>query len=371
MFRSLSAALRYYPLRPADTTFNNVFGLDTKMGYDIGIYGGYDFGGFRVEGEVDWKHANLDDLEVDVGLLDAFNAIDTMTGSTTLVDTDFDVDEAVGSLAFMINGLADFGDQDGLSFQAGLGFGWNKVKLIDDKDGALAWQAILGLQYALSPNIDLGVRYKYFSSGNLDFGDGRRREQFVCLAAELHPDPACWRSHGRHPDDHGGCLHGPRREVPVAQPGADAGLQLRQAAAAASAAAAAAAASAAASGDADVPGRIGDPGDGMCPVRRLRRRRRRRRRNAANVVAEALLRGRASFDSCIETDRAISLLTPVFVYPHPRSSGALRQQSPPLQSAATAASSSRPRRCRRWRTARRARPRSPNWPGPSEAPARR
>ena len=96
----------------------------------------------------------------------------TSTTIPTSIDDDFDIDEAIGSLAFMINGLADFGDQDGLSFQAGLGFGWNKVKLIDDKDGAWAWQAILGLQYAVSPNMDFGVRYKYFSSGNLSFGDG-------------------------------------------------------------------------------------------------------------------------------------------------------------------------------------------------------
>ncbi len=58
---------------PADADFNNVFGLDSKMGYDLGMYGGYDFGGFRLEGEVDWKHANLDDLEVDGDLIDAFN----------------------------------------------------------------------------------------------------------------------------------------------------------------------------------------------------------------------------------------------------------------------------------------------------------
>src|SRR5436190_156041 len=50
---------------PADANFNNVFGLDSKMGYDLGMYGGYDFGGFRLEGEVDWKHANMDDLSVD------------------------------------------------------------------------------------------------------------------------------------------------------------------------------------------------------------------------------------------------------------------------------------------------------------------
>ena len=60
---------------PVDQDFNNVFSLDSKMGYDIGIFGGYDFGGFRVEGEVDWKHANLDDLEIDGDLIDALNDI--------------------------------------------------------------------------------------------------------------------------------------------------------------------------------------------------------------------------------------------------------------------------------------------------------
>src|SRR6185369_13403100 len=80
-------------------------------------------------------------------------------------------DQAAGALAFMLNGLLDFGDQDGLSFQAVLGGGWSKVKMVNEKDGAFAWQAILGLQYALSPNLDLGMRYKYFTTGSLNFND--------------------------------------------------------------------------------------------------------------------------------------------------------------------------------------------------------
>ena len=150
---------------PADAEFNNVFGLDSKMGYNIGIYGGYDFGMFRVEGEIDWMHANLDDLELDTNIFDAID------DDTDLIDTDYDLDEATGALAFMLNGLFDFGDQDGASFQIGGGFGWAKSKLIDDKDGAFAWQIILGAQYALSPNIDLGARYKYFATGNLEFSN--------------------------------------------------------------------------------------------------------------------------------------------------------------------------------------------------------
>ena len=61
---------------PVRHGFNNVFGLDSKMGYNIGIYGGYDFGIFRLEGEIDWMHANLDDLEVDSDLIDALNEIE-------------------------------------------------------------------------------------------------------------------------------------------------------------------------------------------------------------------------------------------------------------------------------------------------------
>ena len=52
---------------PADQRFDNIFELDSHMGYNIGMYGGYDFGMFRLEGEVDWMHANLDSLSVDFG----------------------------------------------------------------------------------------------------------------------------------------------------------------------------------------------------------------------------------------------------------------------------------------------------------------
>ena len=140
------------PAGPASFSDNNAISLDAKTGYDIGFFGGYDFGMWRLEGEVDWKHANLDDLSVDSSFLTALNAGLNRPGTLpAFVENDFNLDEAVGALSFMLNGLIDMGDQDGLSFQAGAGAGWTKVKLIDDKDGAFAWQLILGAQYALSP----------------------------------------------------------------------------------------------------------------------------------------------------------------------------------------------------------------------------
>ena len=158
----------------------------------------------------------------------------------------------------MLNGLLDFGDPDGFSFQAGLGAGWAKSKLINDKDGAFAWQAIAGFTYAVSPNVDIGMRYKYFQTGSLNFHDNTNSATFQRAVTVIDPDySSAWdRNSGRQ----GGSRHGHQHEVQGAKPVADPGLQLRRAAAAA--ATAAAAASAAPTGDADLPGRLGDPGDG-------------------------------------------------------------------------------------------------------------
>src|SRR5262245_18339641 len=62
------------PAGPSDAAFSDVISLDAKTGYNIGIFGGYDFGMFRIEGEVDWKHANLDDLSFDDSFIAGLNA---------------------------------------------------------------------------------------------------------------------------------------------------------------------------------------------------------------------------------------------------------------------------------------------------------
>src|SRR4051794_5397794 len=43
------------PAGPADTTFTNPFNFNTNTGWDGDIIGGYDFGMFRVEGEIGYK----------------------------------------------------------------------------------------------------------------------------------------------------------------------------------------------------------------------------------------------------------------------------------------------------------------------------
>jgi opacity protein-like surface antigen len=78
------------PAGPANSSFDDAISLDAKTGYDIGFFGGYDFGMFRVEGEVDWKHANLDDISADSGFLTSLN---NALNGPGIVDSDVNVDE--------------------------------------------------------------------------------------------------------------------------------------------------------------------------------------------------------------------------------------------------------------------------------------
>ena len=168
------------PAGPADFTFTEAFGIDYKMGYDIDGIIGYDFGMFRVEGELGYKRASADDFETDAAFITALNtALNRPSaapdpgapGLPALVATNFDLDGKVTSWSTMLNGLVDFGDENGLSFYGGGGFGRAWVKAFGERDSSWAWQLIAGVRYALSSNIDVGLKYRYFSTGSLDFSD--------------------------------------------------------------------------------------------------------------------------------------------------------------------------------------------------------
>jgi opacity protein-like surface antigen len=168
------------PAGPADTTYNNAFGLDYKRGSDIDIILGYDFGMFRLEGELGRKRASLNEFEVDGAFISALNtslnrpsaAPDPgAPGLGAFDSTDFDLGGKVKVRSYMLNGLLDFGDEDGLSFYAGLGIGRARVKLLGDSDNALAGQIIAGARYAITPNIDIGLKYRYFRTGKVTLND--------------------------------------------------------------------------------------------------------------------------------------------------------------------------------------------------------
>ncbi|HEV2043723.1 MAG TPA: outer membrane beta-barrel protein, partial [Sphingomicrobium sp.] len=145
-----------------DVFVDDAYQLDFKTGLDLDLIAGYDFGMVRAEAELSYKRAGID--EVDGNFSEG-------SGSA---------DGEVSVWSIMGNALLDFGNQDGLSFYAGGGLGWARVKLSDfdgdsigdvdgDKDSGFAWQLIAGARYAVSSNVDLGLKYRYFQSSRLEF----------------------------------------------------------------------------------------------------------------------------------------------------------------------------------------------------------
>ncbi|CAA9512027.1 MAG: Outer membrane protein A precursor [uncultured Sphingomonas sp.] len=168
------------PAGPGDTSFNNAIGIDYRRGVDLDAIVGYDFGAFRLEGEAGFKRARLDEFEIDGGLVTALNtALNRPSavpdpgapGLAPLVATDFTLDGRVRVVSGMINGLLDFGDEEGLSFYAGAGVGRARVRFAGARDAAWAGQLIAGARFAITSNIDVGLKYRHFRTRRLDLAD--------------------------------------------------------------------------------------------------------------------------------------------------------------------------------------------------------
>jgi outer membrane protein OmpA-like peptidoglycan-associated protein/opacity protein-like surface antigen len=136
--------------------------VNHNYGYDVDGVVGYDFGMFRVETEVGYRSAS----------------VDTLTASNTTLGN---VDGKTSALSFMLNGMLDFGDDDGLQGFVGGGVGVARVKgkyalntygnFVDDSDTVFAWQAIAGIRAPLTKNIDATLKYRFFNAENVKLVD--------------------------------------------------------------------------------------------------------------------------------------------------------------------------------------------------------
>ncbi|HEX8625234.1 MAG TPA: OmpA family protein [Allosphingosinicella sp.] len=144
----------------------NAVTIDHNYGYDGGIFVGYDFGAFRLEAEAAYKKADLDAYQTTIRLPlegPVFAAGRDASGSSS-------------AMSFMINGMLDFGDDDGISGFVGGGVGMARVKannyrnfsnatpFLDGSDTGLAWQVFAGVRQAISDNIDVTLKYRFFNA---------------------------------------------------------------------------------------------------------------------------------------------------------------------------------------------------------------
>ncbi|MFA9200663.1 MAG: OmpA family protein [Cypionkella sp.] len=162
------------------TTTNGVQ-ADLHTGYDFGGIVGYDFGMLRLEAEASYRSADLSSLTQGTALIPS-----TATG-TARAGT-YGAGGDVNALSFMLNGLVDFGPDDGLQGFVGGGVGVARTKVdgatlrfsgpgfLDDSDTGFAWQLLAGVRAPLTETIDVGLKYRYFNSSDLDMVDVRGRD---------------------------------------------------------------------------------------------------------------------------------------------------------------------------------------------------
>jgi len=149
------------------TTYNNGYQVDYKDGYDVDAILGYKLGPVRLEGEAGYKRAKVKNLGVSTPLI---TDVGTAAGTTATAD-DFTVGNHIGIKTLMANALLDGNFGGGFGAYAGGGIGRAWASFSGDKDNAMALLGIAGVRYAVTPNVDLGVKYQYLHTGRLNFSD--------------------------------------------------------------------------------------------------------------------------------------------------------------------------------------------------------
>ena len=151
--------------------------VDHYAGWDVDAVVGYDFGAFRVEAEVGYRQADINDYISTLRI-----PVINVTGGTvgTLAPGNYAYAGGRSSaLSFMVNGMLDFGDDDVLSGFVGGGVGVARVDeqlelstrgaTIDDSDTVFAWQAFAGVRAPLSDSVDVSLKYRFFNADNVRF----------------------------------------------------------------------------------------------------------------------------------------------------------------------------------------------------------
>lgn len=179
--------VKFNILQPGGTRLSPGATVMHKRGLDVDGIAGYDFGMLRVEGELGYKRASVNQMELDSRL----------SGGGPL--DNFDANGRSRALSGMLNLLLDYGNDDALSGYGGAGVGIADVKLdpsavtprgtigFSGSQTKLAWQAIAGVRYAITPNIDLGLKYRFFNVPHLRF--------YGATGATTVSETAKWRSH--------------------------------------------------------------------------------------------------------------------------------------------------------------------------------
>ena len=154
--------------------------IDSKPGFDVDGIIGYDFGPFRLEAEVGYRQANVETYASGTTIYGGPGRGVAPAGTYT------DAGGRTSALSFMLNGLIDFGDDDGIQGFVGGGAGVARVKFsryainqtgsfLNDSDTGFAYQALAGVRAPLTDHVDVGLKYRFFNVDGVDTIDALGR----------------------------------------------------------------------------------------------------------------------------------------------------------------------------------------------------
>ncbi|MCL6729174.1 outer membrane beta-barrel protein [Sphingomonas hankyongi] len=166
---NLEGSIDFIDPRLTDIPFRTVGDLHYKAGIDGDLLAGYDFGIFRLEGEVGYKHGNIKSSQTAQDFLDAINS----AAGSTFTTSDFNIDRKTNVWSGMVNGWLDFGGNGAGHIGGGIGAGagYAGVHEFGSSHSTFAWQGLAQLYYPVSDQFDVGIKYRYFHAGKNDGTD--------------------------------------------------------------------------------------------------------------------------------------------------------------------------------------------------------
>ena len=154
-------------LPDADTSVDNTgvptidAELERDAGWLAGVAAGYAWSnGLALEAELTYRRNGLDNI--------------------ALLGMDLDLDGDQESAAALANAYYRLNNASNWTPYAGLGIGVARVTLdadaenggtFKDSETGFAYQAMAGVDYALTPQLDLGIEYRYFATEELELSD--------------------------------------------------------------------------------------------------------------------------------------------------------------------------------------------------------
>jgi len=161
----VSGNIGFAMLSDSDITDSTVPGITLDSEFDtglaLGVALGYGFGKTRIEGEIAYQKNDFDKIGV--------------------LGVSFDASGDATTLAFLLNGYYDFTNNSRFTPYVSAGLGFARIEVNDfsvpilgvppesDDDTVFAYQIGAGVGYAVSKNVTIDVKYRYFATSDPKF----------------------------------------------------------------------------------------------------------------------------------------------------------------------------------------------------------